>query len=208
MMLPNNKIFVVWILDGLGLCEDVIRWGVLMWLVDWEKVFVKIFGEKWRKDLGKCFTWSCKYGQLDVVKWLWEVSERNIDIHANNEAVFILSCEYGQLDVVKWLWEVSERNIDIYADDEAVFRICYEYGHLDIAKWLWKVSDGGIDIHVGDNMAFKVCCYHGYVNIMKWLWEVSDGKMDLDIDYLAPHSNYMNTVNYLKSIGLSRKNWN
>ena len=88
-MLPNNKLFVVWILDELGLCEDVIRWEVMMWLVDWERELIEGFGVNWREGgLYRCFNWGCRMGCLDIVKWLWWMSDGSIDINASAEDVF------------------------------------------------------------------------------------------------------------------------
>lgn len=147
-MLPSNKLFIVWVLDDLGLCKDVIKWEILGWLVDYERIFVEnfgvnwrgnwggnlgeCFGVKWEGNLGECFSLCCRYGYLDGVKWLWEISNGKIDIYAKNEPVFdesshlnecfVWCCRYGYLNVAKWLWEVSKGSIDIHAENEHIFR--------------------------------------------------------------------------------------
>ena len=166
-MLPNNKVFIVWVLDGLRLCEDVIRWEILSWLVDYEVELIERYGVRWRKKyLNKCFSWCCEMGYLDVVKWLWRVGEDGIDIHTRNENVFRLSCLYGHLNVVKWLWEVGDGKIDIHARNECAFRWSCVSGHLDVVKWLWKVSNGSIDKKVIDNVIHKNSC-ENIVNYLK-----------------------------------------
>ncbi len=66
------------------------------------------------------FRWSCKNGYLDLVKWLWKISDEKIDIHADNEYAFRWSCKNGYLDVAKWLLELffdekyHNERLDIY----------------------------------------------------------------------------------------------
>ena len=75
------------------------------------------------------FRLCCKYGYLDIAKWLIELSRSDgfslIDIHNNlydydvnfhdeNEedfdeiSGFQLSCTYGHLDFAQWLFELSK----------------------------------------------------------------------------------------------------
>jgi len=61
-----------------------------------------------------------------------EISKENgeiINIHANNEELFILSCDYGYIKLAKWLIEISKENgemINIHLKDEKAFRSsCY-----------------------------------------------------------------------------------
>lgn len=164
-MLPNNKLFIVWVLDGLGLCKDVIRWEVVEWLVDWEKLLIKKFGVDWRNDFGKCFDWCCSNGYLEIAKWLWEVSskkemnEGKIDIHANNGHVFRESSRHGHSDVVRWLWKINNGKFNMnFRNERALPRYYWRIemcslndntyrlttrngGHIDIPKQLRKVSD-------------------------------------------------------------------
>ena len=193
-MLPNNKLFVVWVLDGLGLCEDVIRWEILGWLIDWEKVFVKRFGLNWKAgNLGDCFKWCCREGHLEVVKWLWYIfsneksSFRNIisrrSISTHNESDFVWCCSNGQLDVAKWMWEVAKESINIHVNKHHVFLWCCESGQLDVVKWLWEVNKENINIHYNSEIAFIMSCGNGYLNVAKWLWDVcSESKLNEKID--------------------------
>ena len=62
-MLPNNRLFVIWVLDGFGLCEDVIRWEVLEWLVDYEKVIDEWYEDyELLGDIDHVFLKSCECG--------------------------------------------------------------------------------------------------------------------------------------------------
>ena len=172
-MLPNNKLFVVWILDGLGLCEDVIRWEILELLVDWEGVFVKKFGENWREKFDDCFIWCCASGHLNVVKWLWDDCSKNklnesTDIRTGSEYALRASC----------------------------------YGHLNIAKWLWEVCNCTIDSYFGNDTSFRWNCKKGRLNVIKWLWEISGESIDRDVinEMIVNEETDKPVVDYLKSI--------
>ncbi len=76
---------------------------------------------------------------MDVAKWLWKISKRTIDIHADNEHAFQISCRDGHLDVAKWLWKLSDETIDIHAENEYAFRYSCDHSHRDVAKWLCDI---------------------------------------------------------------------
>ena len=60
----------------------------------------------------EAFRLSCKYGHLEIAKWLINLSikeEEPINIHIDNEWAFRKSCEQGHLNVVKWLYRVSKQ---------------------------------------------------------------------------------------------------
>jgi hypothetical protein len=50
---------------------------------------------------------SCENGHFEVAKWLWEISDHEINIHSGDECAFRLSYMERQLEVVKWLWKIS-----------------------------------------------------------------------------------------------------
>ncbi len=114
------------------------------------------------------FILTCKYGRLDVAKWLWMISEGTIDIHTDNECAFRWCCRNGYLDVAKWLWKISKETIN----SEYAFRCSCENYHLDIAKWLWRISDKKIDIHLHNHRIFKSICYKNHIGVAKWLCDL------------------------------------
>lgn len=202
-MLPNTKPFIVWILDSVSICMDVIRWEILSYLIDYEKELIDNIDINWREKLVECFDWCLYGGYLDVIKWLWEISDGGIDIHVENEYTFRLVCQNGRLNVVKWLLNIDKKNIDVHAINDHAFRLSCGYNHLDVAKWLWKTSDGKIDICAENDIVFRWCCIHGHLDIVQWLWEVSNKSIDdgiiNDIIHYITHDGI---VDYLKKIKL------
>ena len=63
----------------------------------------------------------------------------NVDIHANNDRVFILICQSGHLHVAKWLYSLDEfENYKEVVLDAFVDAYTREY--LDLAKWLYSLD--------------------------------------------------------------------
>lgn len=117
-MLPNNKLFIVWILDGMGLYEDVVRWEILSCLIDYEAEFIKKFDINWKEKISECFRWSCIHGHLDVAKWLVSI-DASIDIHKDNEYIFRWCCRWGYLNVIMWLCTLCDK-YRIYVSDHYI----------------------------------------------------------------------------------------
>ena len=74
------------------------------------------------------FKRSCKFGHLEVAKWLIELGELShdpVNIHADYEYAFRQSCHNDHLEVAKWLVELGELSrdpINIHVEDEYSFR--------------------------------------------------------------------------------------
>lgn len=118
---------------------------------------------------------------MDIVKWLWNISNHSIDIYYDNGEAFEWSCARGHLDVVEWLWEISNGTFDLHSNNYFGFKWCCEEGHLNMAKWLWKKSNENIDNYQLNN-AFKQTCIIGNFDVMEWLWDISNYTIDLHID--------------------------
>ena len=115
----------------------------------------------------------CKKRDLTILQNFYEQNKHVINIHANNEFIFLWSCENGYLEVAKWLWSLNQ-NINIHANDEFAFRWSCLHGHLETAKWLWSL-DKNIDIHAINDRAFD-WSFKISVNfvVSKWLLTLDD----------------------------------
>jgi ankyrin repeat protein len=122
------------------------------------------------KTIGEAFELCCENNYLEIVEWLFELSQslnNQFDINRDDDCFFRKACEGGNLKIAKYLWNLSkkiESPINIHADDEYAFRISCKIGHDHIAKWLWKLSNeikSPINIHAKDEYAFRECCVIG-----------------------------------------------
>ena len=119
-------------------------------------------------DYDMIFIRTCKYGHLEVAKWLLEIKP-DINISTENDSAFICACISGNLEIPKWLLEIKP---DIYFNGEMSFLACCEKDNLEIAIWLLEIKPT-IDISVKNNYAFNFCCEHRNLKTAKWLSEIN-----------------------------------
>ena len=83
----------------------------------------------------KCaFATACKFGQLEVAKWLVHKDPSVCDDFA-----FRIACANGHLEVARWLLE-SYPQINIFAYDNFAFIYACSGSHLEVAKWLVEIQ--------------------------------------------------------------------
>lgn len=152
------------------------RYGDIIFTFD---TFIKIMFKK-----------TCIEGHLETAKWLINIYNKKIDIHEDDNDLFLLMCFYGHLEIAKWLIDLGENyghgKIDIHAYYDMAFNICCENNKLDVAKWLIDLGEnhgyGKINIHNNNNNAFRMSCQGGHSNISKWLIDLEQnhgyGKFD------------------------------
>lgn len=87
-------------------------------------------------ELNEVFAEMSERGQIKCLQKIWEKSGHMIELHANDESIFINSCANGHLEVAKWLWQISNRSINLGAQNEGAFRLSCNNGHLEVVKWL------------------------------------------------------------------------
>ena len=123
----------------------------------------------------QAFRLLCGRGNLETVKWLYEISKK-INIHAEDEDAIRTACRNKYYEVVRWLLEISKNDdeFDIHARDEEIFRNACLNGNLEIAKYIIEIANeikSPIDIHVKDEVAIRSACRIGHIEIVKWLLE-------------------------------------
>ena len=86
------------------------------------------------KSIYEGFSESCSWGHLDIAIWLYDVSNKTINIHNNKDEIFFFAAILNQLSVVKWLYDLG--GFDVLLRSDIIYAICYERGHHDMIKWL------------------------------------------------------------------------
>jgi ankyrin repeat protein len=86
------------------------------------------------------------FEHIEIVKLIIEVG---IDIHANNDKLFIRSCSNGFLEISKLL---LEHGANVHADNDDAFRLACTNGHLEVVKLLLQ---NGANMHVNNDISFK-----------------------------------------------------
>lgn len=93
---------------------------------------------------------SCLAGQLEIVKWLFEIGQKTnslINVHICDDINFAVSCAHGHLEVAKWLIEMGKKlnsSINIETWDNSAFKWSCQNNHFEVAKWLLTI---GIDLN-------------------------------------------------------------
>jgi hypothetical protein len=86
------------------------------------------------------FKLNCEKGNIKVAKWLYELGV--VDIHAQDEEVFISSCRLGHVEIAKWLYGLGGINIHDQLDGRTFGGSGWEMffeRQMNVAKWLCSV---------------------------------------------------------------------
>lgn len=183
------------------------------------KYFVgnEILTAKKIRDLAKgrmeCLYLACKYGQIEVVKYL--INNFNLKMgdirspNGNNLALYNASTN-GHLDIVKYLVDNTRLTIeDVCSKGNSILKSTSIANHFDIVKYFIEEFDLTInDICSNDNIIIKYACSHGNLNMVKYLLSKrKDGHIDLnemrgDEGCFLPFnwaagSNHLNVIKYL-----------
>lgn len=121
------------------------------------------------------FSKSCQNGNLETVKWIYQVLNDKIRLDPSPEILFQAICRQGHLEIVKFLF--SKFNIDIHHDNEQAFHNACRNDNIEIAKWLYEISlnEGKpIDIRANNDDVFKRCTVLNHQEICMWLATLCD----------------------------------
>jgi len=137
-----------------------------------------IFYKQQRFPMFKAFVLACENGHINVMQWLWNISNKKIDLHVKNEFEFVLglACKNGHIHIAQWLWYISNETINIHANNEYPFTAACDNEHLDIVQWLWDTSKHTIDFQMDDHHIFRrVCVFNKSLDVAKWILNASNG---------------------------------
>jgi hypothetical protein len=133
----------------------------------------------------KIFLNCSYYGSLDVMKWLYEISQETggINIHMMDDLPFSDACEEGHFEMARWLYDISKSStlININSNNYRAFRMSCISGKLEIAQWLYELSGGNIDIHLWNDFIFIHTCKNGHLEVAQWLYLISQSSGGLNI---------------------------
>lgn len=81
---------------------------------------------------------ACRYGYLEIAKFLLKNYPNEINLFADFEYAFQTSCENGRLEVAMWLYSLSQggRKFDIHLYHDRALYISVYNGHLEVHQWL------------------------------------------------------------------------
>ncbi len=108
-------------------------------------------------DRDDCLEYLVHEGELNVIKWCWDMGTW-VECIATNAAYD------GQLEILKWYYKYSGCGEDIDWDD--ILHEAATNGQLEILKW---VCPNGILI-AGGSKTMELIIKHGHLHILQWLY--------------------------------------
>lgn len=116
------------------------------------------------------FIYACKYGHLDIIKYLLKI-EPKLYVLFEEEEAFYNACMFGHLNVVKYLLEIkSDIVISDYFNQFLFCKVC-EFGYNEVAKYLLEIKS---DLLYYKNIKlFNYACEYGYINAIKFMLQIN-----------------------------------
>lgn len=124
------------------------------------------FGFRIISKIDKMFIKACRYGSLNVVKYIYSKYKNIIDIHMDDEYAFQNGCINGNLEIVKYLLSLDDK-IDIHANNDLAFKWSCLNGHLEISKFIFSL-DNKINHEVINNV-LRSAVHRGDSHIIEWV---------------------------------------
>lgn len=176
-----------------------------------------------KEFLNHVFEEVCKYGKLDIVKWLYSFgvyNDINLIITLRASMAFYNGCLYGHKNVVMWLYELggnsgsnnedekvsSRQSVEInnILDYDSALLFSSKNGHIDVVKWLYSISSE-IDENTYCDAFEYSCTYSQLSNESSWLSQESH---HLDSQGLSQESHHLETAKFLyNTISSFNKNY-
>jgi hypothetical protein len=152
-----------------------------------------IFEEKSYKSAYDCFLYLCYFGYLEQAQKLYSIEHDNIDIHNNNEFVFVSSCTRRCLNIVQWLYNlylvddlctISKMELYFgYYFNVFLEKIIeeYELENIEEAKKIYNENDFDIYPFNKKFEVFKHACFSGNFELAKWIYSLN-GKFNIHVN--------------------------
>jgi ankyrin repeat protein len=113
------------------------------------------------------FKLTCKFGHLNVAKWLYEI-QPNIRDQTFNIS-FLLACENNHLETAKWLIQLKP-NLDITIENNKLFNMKCFINNYKMVKWLMKIRPYYYNVTYSDIYENYIVSWSvNSLNERKWL---------------------------------------
>ena len=151
------------------------------------KFFYSLNNINIRNNNEYCFIHACKYGHINICKWLLKI-DPNINIldstnYNNTLDAFYLACLNGHIEIINWLYKFDEIKKGIKDGRwNWAFCDCCKKNNLDILKFLYrnKIYRNENDISLG----FLFSCRNGLLDICKWLYTLEEVNVHIYNEYV------------------------
>jgi len=157
-------------------------------------IIMFIFEEKCYETVYDCFLHICYLGYLEKAQFLYSIEYDNINIHKNDNEVFISSCTRQNLNIVQWLYNLylvddlcTKYQLELYFKyyfNVFLQKIISEWkiGNIEEAKKIYNKNDD-FDIYPFNKKfeVFKYACFLGHFELAKWIYSLN-GKINIHIN--------------------------
>lgn len=99
---------------------------------------------------------ACCEGHLDVLKWLYHISNNTILSKKEDKNYFFeIACTEGYLDIAQWLYSVFGSDIDIHRDNDQILILTDQKGHDEVSKWIYNTGKEIINQHAKNSRILR-----------------------------------------------------
>lgn len=189
----TSKIFHVLNERELNILQNT-RYGYLYCIRKKDlQAFQRCIKNKNIKDCFPIFQLCCWRDRVDFAKWMVEYANSigsPINIHEEEDDVFVSSLQEGRTKIVQWLIEYANSigsPFNIHEEEDGIIECCCFNGHFEIAKWMIEYANSigsPYNLQPFKNEILMSNCKHKNVKFVEWLIDYFDGSFDIDYETL------------------------
>ena len=129
------------------------------------------------------FYLACKYGHLDMARWIYSIDQDQIYIKSIRCCTsFYISCYYGYFDMAKWIYSIDPNQIKVSNNsNQTPFYVACLNGHIDIVKWIYSIDPDQIKIKNKNSFTpFHATCSNKRIDIAKWIYSIDPDQIKIE----------------------------